>query len=78
MRKRSIRDRVRRKKTSPVDLDITSLLDILVILLFFSLKVIIHRGLFLMCLRDIKLPISESRNVNTAGYYSGFPGKDLG
>ena len=36
MRKRSIRDRVRRQKTSPVDLDITSLLDILVILLVSS------------------------------------------
>ena len=67
MRKRSIRDRVRRQKTSPVDLDITSLLDILVILLVFLLKSYNSSGIIFNVPEGIKLPISESRNVNTAG-----------
>lgn len=67
MRKRSIRDRVRRKKTSPVDLDITSLLDILVILLVFLLKSYNSSGIIFNVPEGIKLPISESRSVNTAG-----------
>ena len=67
MRKRSIRDRVRRQKTSPVDLDITSLLDILVILLVFLLKSYNSSGIIFNVPEGIKLPISESRSVNTAG-----------
>lgn len=68
MRKlRSIRNRTRRKKIEMLDLDITSLLDILVILLVFLLKSYNASGVIFNIPEDIKLPKSVSKNLNTSG-----------
>ena len=48
MKYKSIRKRVRRRKPEALDVDITSLLDILVILLVFLLKAITAPELYLM------------------------------
>ena len=64
---RSIRNRGRRKKSVPIDLDITSLLDILVIMLVFLLKSYNSTGLILNVPKDITLPSSNSQDINTAG-----------
>ena len=67
MRKRSIRNRIRREKRDGIDLDITSLLDILVILLVFLLKSYNSSGVIFNMPLGIKLPASESKNINTSG-----------
>ena len=64
---RSIRNRGRRDKRGIAELDITSLLDILVILLVFLLKSYNSSGIILNVHKDIKLPISKSISVNTSG-----------
>jgi biopolymer transport protein ExbD len=64
---RSIRNRGRRKKIGFVDLDITSLLDILVILLVFLLKSYNASGIVLDVPKGIKLPVSQSKKLNTSG-----------
>jgi len=64
---RSIRHRGKRKKRSVIDLDITSLLDILVIMLVFLLKSYNSSGLVLNVPKGIVLPKSESTQVNTSG-----------
>lgn len=64
---RSIRKRGKRKKTSALDLDITSLLDILVIILVFLLKSYNSSGVVFNIPKGISLPISESSNLNTFG-----------
>lgn len=53
--------RLRGKKSSEVEVDITSLLDILVILLIFLLKSYNSSDLQLDVLENISLPVSESR-----------------
>jgi biopolymer transport protein ExbD len=67
MRKRSIRDRGARRKKSLVDVDITSLLDILVILLVFLLRSYDSTGVILNVPKDIELPKSESHSVRKSG-----------
>lgn len=62
-----IRKRVKRKKKPPVDVDITSLLDILVILLVFLLKSYNSSGVVFNVPKDISLPYSESQNLNSSG-----------
>lgn len=64
---RSIRNRGRRKKIQALDIDITSLLDILVILLVFLLKSYDSTSIILNVPKEIKLPTSASSNFNTEG-----------
>lgn len=64
---RSIRNRGRRGKKPLVDIDITSLLDILVIMLVFLLKSYNSTGIILNVPKDITLPTSNSQDVNTSG-----------
>ncbi|MCF8057934.1 MAG: biopolymer transporter ExbD [Bacteriovoracaceae bacterium] len=64
---RSIRNRGRRGKRPPIDLDITSLLDILVIMLVFLLKSYNATGIIMNVPKDITLPTSNSSDVNTSG-----------
>ncbi|WP_127717740.1 biopolymer transporter ExbD [Halobacteriovorax sp. HLS] len=56
-----------RKKAAVMDLDITSLLDILVILLVFLLKSYNSSGVVLTVPKGIELPTSESSSLNTSG-----------
>ncbi len=64
---RSIRSRKFRKKKGPLELDITSLLDILVILLVFLLKSYNSSGVVINVSKDIKLPYSESASPGSSG-----------
>ncbi|MCY4644140.1 MAG: biopolymer transporter ExbD [Bacteriovoracales bacterium] len=66
-KKRSIRHRKKRSKKGVLDIDITSLLDILVIILVFLLKSYNSSGVLLNVPKGIKLPNSESKNNNTPG-----------
>ena len=67
MRRSQIRKRVKRKKSQVLDIDITSLLDILVILLVFLLKSYNSSGVVFNVPKDISLPRSESKTINNAG-----------
>ena len=67
MRNRLIRNRVKRKRTEVLDVDITSLLDILVILLVFLLKSYNSSGVIFNVPKGIKLPYSEAKQLNTPG-----------
>ena len=66
---RQIRNRTRRKrgKSKNFDLDITSLLDVLVILLVFLLRSYNSSGLVFTIPDEIKLPNSESQSINSTG-----------
>lgn len=64
---RSIRNRGKRKKSSTFEIDITSLLDILVILLVFLLQSYNASGIILNVPTGVELPISESQATNTPG-----------
>ena len=64
MRKRSIRFRGRREKKEVFDVDITSLLDVLVILLVFLLKSYDSTGLLIQIPDGISLPLSKSKSMN--------------
>ncbi|TNE95475.1 MAG: hypothetical protein EP326_15115 [Deltaproteobacteria bacterium] len=64
---RSIRNRGRRRKKEVLDLDITSLLDILVIMLVFLLKSYNSSGVVLNVPKGVLLPISDSQMVNSTG-----------
>lgn len=59
--------RKRREKKEVVDLDITSLLDILVILLVFLLKSYNASGILLNIPENLKMPESKSKSMNTTG-----------
>jgi biopolymer transport protein ExbD len=65
-RNRSIRNKKRKNKRD-FDLDITSLLDILVILLIFLIKSYNSSGVTLNIPEGIELPKSQSAHINTAG-----------
>lgn len=65
-RNRSIRFRKRRPKSEAMEIDITSLLDILVILLVFLLKSYNSSGVVLNVPKGIELPTSTSSSLNTA------------
>lgn len=67
MRKRSIRFRGIRRKSEVIDLDITSLLDILVILLVFLLRSYDSTGVIMNIPKEIQLPTSKSRSLNENG-----------
>ncbi len=67
MRKNSIRHRGVRKTRQVLDLDITSLLDILVILLVFLLKSYDATGIILNVSEEITLPSSMSQSMSTNG-----------
>ena len=67
MRLRSIRNRGIRRKKEVMDIDITSLLDILVILLVFLLRSYDSTGIILNIPKDIKLPESASKSINKQG-----------
>lgn len=68
MRKnRSIRNRGKRGKKGPMELDITSLLDILVILLVFLIKSYDSSGYIMNVPNGITLPSSESNLQSQSG-----------
>lgn len=62
-----IRKRVKRKKIGGVDVDITSLLDILVILLVFLLRSYNSSGVVINVPEGITLPTSKSKSLNQYG-----------
>lgn len=64
---RFIRKRDKKSKKEPVDLDITSLLDILVIMLVFLLNSYSTAGFIVDLPRGLTLPYSESTTPSTAG-----------
>lgn len=64
---RSIRKRKKRRKIAVLDLDITSLLDILVILLVFLLKSYNSSGVVFNVSKNIILPHSDSISLSNAG-----------
>ncbi|MBL6989194.1 MAG: biopolymer transporter ExbD [Bacteriovoracaceae bacterium] len=64
---RSIRHRGRRRNKGAMELDITSLLDILVIMLVFLLKSYNSSGIFINIPQGVTLPISASSSINTSG-----------
>ena len=66
-RNRSIRNKRKRDKKEVIDVDITSLLDILVILLVFLLKSYNSSGVTLTIPKGIELPVSESISLNNPG-----------
>ena len=65
--KKSIRFRGKRRKKETSQLDITSLLDILVILLVFLLKSYNSTGIIINVPEGITLPLSESKTINNDG-----------
>jgi biopolymer transport protein ExbD len=64
---RSIRKRIRRKKIGLLELDITSLLDILVIMLVFLLKSYNASGVIINVPKGVVLPTSASSLINSTG-----------
>ena len=64
---RSIRHRRRRPKRGMLEIDITSLLDILVIMLVFLLKSYNSSGIVINVPKNVSLPISQSQNQNSSG-----------
>ncbi len=66
-RNRSIRFRKLRKSKEPMDIDITSLLDILVILLVFLLKAYSSNNIIISIPKGITIPDSTSQSFNNAG-----------
>ena len=78
MRKqRSIRHRKKRSKRNVLELDITSLLDILVIILVFLLKSYNTSGILFNVPQGISLPRSESKNISTPGVVIQFSNKKV-
>src|SRR5690606_16359483 len=61
------RFRARRKKVQVFDIDITSLLDILTILLVFLLQSYNSSGVIINVPKDIELPRSVSESLNNFG-----------
>lgn len=66
-RKRSIRHRGRRQRIAGIEIDITSLLDILTIMLVFLLQSYNASGVIFSVPKEIKLPNSESIDMNNSG-----------
>lgn len=66
-RTRSITHKRRKAKKGPFEVDITSLLDILVILLVFLLKSYNTSGITMIVPQGIELPLSQSQSVNNPG-----------
>ncbi|MBC75247.1 MAG: hypothetical protein CME64_04460 [Halobacteriovoraceae bacterium] len=66
-RTRSITNKRKKAKKGPLDVDITSLLDILVILLVFLLKSYNSSGITMTVPQGIELPKSQSSSINSAG-----------
>lgn len=64
---RSIRNRTKRGKKEVMDIDITSLLDILVILLVFLVMNYNAGGIEMVIPEGITLPNSTSKNINKPG-----------
>jgi biopolymer transport protein ExbD len=66
-RARSIKNRRGRKAQGAMDIDITSLLDILTILLVFLLQNYNNSGVIINVPKDITLPYSQSITLNNYG-----------
>ena len=66
-RNRSIRNKTRRNKRESFEIDITSLLDILVILLVFLLKSYNSSGVTVDIPKEISIPMSSTQDLNNAG-----------
>jgi biopolymer transport protein ExbD len=67
MGKRAAKFANRRKKNQVMDIDITSLLDILTIILVFLLQSYNSSGVIINVPKDINLPRSASESLNTFG-----------
>ncbi len=67
MARRASRFSTRRKKTKVFDIDITSLLDILTILLVFLLQNYNSSGVVINVPKEIELPRSASETINNFG-----------
>jgi biopolymer transport protein ExbD len=65
--KKIIRKRFRGRSSQAFDIDITSLLDILVIMLVFLLKSYNSSGVVFNIPKDITIPKSESQSLNNTG-----------
>src|SRR5690606_16898970 len=57
----------KQKKSSSAELDITSLLDVLVILIFFLIRSYNTSGIDMSIPAEITLPTSKSETINNAG-----------
>lgn len=66
-RSRSIKARRGRKSAKSIDVDITSLLDILTILLVFLLQSFNSSGVVINVPKDIEIPRSSSETINSFG-----------
>lgn len=66
-RNRSILSKKRKREKQLIDVDITSLLDILVILLVFLLRSYNSSGVTMNVPQGIELPRSESQTINNPG-----------
>lgn len=66
-RARTMRVRRGKKKNNAADVDITSLLDILTILLVFLLQSYNSSGVIINVPKEITLPISQSESINNFG-----------
>lgn len=66
-RARSMRVRRGKKKNNVADVDITSLLDILTILLVFLLQSYNSSGVIINVPKEISLPTSQSESINNFG-----------
>lgn len=64
---RFIRNRGKRKNNKGFDIDITSLLDILTILIVFLLKSYNSSGIIINIPKGVELPKSDSITLNTSG-----------
>lgn len=67
MARKASRFSARRRKTKVFDIDITSLLDILTILLVFLLQSYNSSGVIINVPKDIELPRSASESMNSFG-----------
>lgn len=66
-RYKSLKSKRRRKKAGAFDLDITSLLDILTIMMVFLLQSYNSSGVVINVPKEIELPISNSETLSTFG-----------
>jgi biopolymer transport protein ExbD len=65
--KRQIRKRIRRSKKETMEIDITSLLDILVVILIFLLKSYSASNVIINIPKEVNLPLSQTQKGNETG-----------
>lgn len=67
--RKSIVSQSRKKKRKVIKLNLASMLDIMIILLFFLIKNYSATGNVVRIPKDVNLPLSESENNNTSGVH---------